>query len=78
MQVKLTSKTPLSELIAKGADQLGDIPLVDLAEYLRYSCIEVSKDMMAEDPEFADHFADAAAATQEAIEALDRAIPRRD
>jgi len=71
----ITDKTTLSELQKAGAVTLSDIPLTELLEFVRNTCLSVSSDSEAdEDMNWGDDFAEAAEATQRAIEAIDRGI----
>lgn len=71
----ITDKTTLSELQESGATTLSDIPLVELLEFVRNTCLSVSGDVEADkEMNWGDDFAEAAEATQRAIEAINRGM----
>ncbi len=65
----ITYRTTLAELESKGATTLSDIPLNELLEFVRNSCLGGAEDSC---DEFAEGYAEAAEAVQRAIEAIDR------
>lgn len=71
----ITDKTTLTQLQEAGADRLSDIPLTELLEFIRNACLNAASDYEAdEEMGWGDDFAEAAEATQRAIEAINRGI----
>lgn len=68
----LTDKTTLAELQKLGATTLSDIPMVELLEFIRYGCLQVSSDTILdkEDEEMCEAHALAATYVQGAIDVL--------
>lgn len=69
----ITEKTTLAELQALGATTLSDIPIVELLEYVRNTCLNVAADTEADkELQWADVWADSAQHVQGAIESLNK------
>lgn len=73
----ITEKTTLAELQAAGATTLSDIPLPELLDYVRNTCLSVAKDTEADkELQWSEYWVDAAGHVQAAIEKLEEVLPR--
>lgn len=73
----ITDKTTLAELQELGATTLSDIPLTELLEYIRHTCLQAAADTEADKGMgWAKDFIDASLQVQAAIESVDRALTR--
>lgn len=66
----LTYETTLDEMKESGAERLADVPLTDLLEFVRNTCLNISKDL---EEDWGDNFAHAAESIQNAIDIINRA-----
>lgn len=71
----ITDKTTLAELQAAGATTLSDIPIVELLEYIRNTCLRVASDVEADkELQWSGKWAEAVQHIQGAIDSIEESF----